>query len=328
MIVNVPTADALDDVALRLYFTAWSNLIKIIDEFEQVYDVKFDLDRDDSWEEERLGYLKACQPELQSTCAIIQQSNEIALKAMICRVSPFLLLLKSDPKFSIQNGDVDFSEFRTLDAVDLPLAVNSLCEEPLSDRFIQTYNLVRSLRNTIAHLGASTKKFRPEELIKILLFQYPQIWRSRLWLKDRVEFASQTRTSYFHDFKYTSPHMDVMHELPTTISMIGKADFKKLFGEAKSKRRYLCHQCVDAANTRYADLDLDVCRTAHLIEDGKNIHCLMCGGTFPVVRRKCEVDGCKGDVISQDDSEYPECCHTCGKYRDDAPAGEWVTSSV
>ena len=46
--------------------------------------------------------------------------NELALKAKICAVSPYLLLLRSEPKFSAKVRDIDFSEFRTLDAVDLP----------------------------------------------------------------------------------------------------------------------------------------------------------------------------------------------------------------
>ncbi|SJM34046.1 hypothetical protein [Mesorhizobium delmotii] len=321
MIVNIPTSGSLDDVALRLYFSAWSSLINMMDDFELAYEVEFDPAEDDGWAEERLGYLEACQPELQSICAIIQQSNELALKAKVCKVSPFLLLLKSDPKFSKNRGDIDFSEFRTLDAVDLPSAVNSLCQTPLSDKFIQTYNLIRSLRNTIAHLGGSSKKFEPKELVGILAFQYPELWKDRLWLKDRVEFASQTRTSYFHDYKYSSPHMEVMHELPTTVAVLGKAEFKTLFGEAKSKRRYLCHHCIDAANTRYADLDLDACKTAHLDKDGKSIHCLMCNGTFPVVRKSCEAGGCKGDVISGDEGLYPEKCHTCGQDQGDAQDG-------
>jgi hypothetical protein len=41
--------------------------------------------------------------------------------------------------------------------VDLPAAVNTICPKPLSDKFVQTYNEIRSLRNKIAHLGQARK---------------------------------------------------------------------------------------------------------------------------------------------------------------------------
>jgi hypothetical protein len=89
VIINIPTAGSLNDTALRLHFSAWTSMIRMIE------DVDFILDRDDEehWKERWPEYLATCQPELQSVCALIQQSNELALKAKICKVSPFLLLL-------------------------------------------------------------------------------------------------------------------------------------------------------------------------------------------------------------------------------------------
>src|SRR5437762_2351178 len=80
--------------------------------------------------------------------------------------------------------DIDFSDFKTLDALELAGAVNTFCEEPLTDKFIQTYNLVRSLRNKIAHLGQADTIFHPDELLRILVFQYAELWKGRAWLRD------------------------------------------------------------------------------------------------------------------------------------------------
>jgi hypothetical protein len=219
MIINIPSANDLNDVALRLYFSAWDSLMTILWDFDQAFGTNEDENYEEGvWGEERSEYLRACQPELQSICTLIQQSNELALKAKVCDVSPYLLLLGNDAKFSTTPKDFDFAEFRTLDAVELPAAVNSLCKDPLSDHFIQTFNLIRSLRNKIAHLGLSGKVFHPHELLHILVSQYSELWKGRLWLHDRVDFASQTRSSFFYDYKYTSPHMHVMHEMPYTLS--------------------------------------------------------------------------------------------------------------
>jgi hypothetical protein len=55
---------------------------------------------------------------------------------MICEISPFLLLLGNDQKLNKIHKDTEFSEFKTLDAVELPGAVNVLCKEPLTDKFV------------------------------------------------------------------------------------------------------------------------------------------------------------------------------------------------
>jgi hypothetical protein len=317
VIINIPSAEGLNDIALRLYFSAWSDLIHILSDFELVYEPGHDLlaSTGDAWSEERSAYLAACQPELQSICTVIQQSNELALKSKICEISPFLLLLRNDSKFSTVPKDIDFSDFKTLDALELAGAVNTFCKEPLTGKFIQSYNLVRSLRNKIAHLGYADKTFHPVELLRILVFQYAELWKGRAWLSDRVLFASETRTSFFHDFKYTSPHMVVMHEIPFTISVLTNSEFKQLFGRSKKTRRYFCHACIDNASTRYADLDLDACKTAFLEKSASHVSCAMCGETFKVTSVKCHAAGCKGNIIGDNADEYVGKCHSCGEYQ-------------
>lgn len=224
-----------------------------------------------------------------------------------------MLLLRNESKFSTTPKDIDFAEFRTLDAVELPGAVNSFCKCHLSDNFIKSYNLIRSLRNQIAHLGRSNKAFDPDELLHILIFQYLELWAERLWLNDRVKFASQTRASFFYDYKYASPHMHVMNELRRTFSILTKSEFKKLFGHTKSVRRYRCHSCIDEASMRYADFDANDCKTAFLNEEGTSLHCAMCGHIYKVSRAKCDSPECKGNVIGDNADRYAGMCHTCGE---------------
>ena len=188
MIINIPSPESLNDIALRLHFSAWSSLVNIRFDFDRAFEPGSD-PSGDQWSDEWAEYLAACQPELQSVYTLIQQSNELALRARVCSVSPFLLLLGSERKYSTTWRNVDFSEFRTLDAVELPGAVNTFCDETLSDKFIQSYNEVRSLRNKVAHLGYLSKQFNPEELLHTLVAQYVELWRHRNWLSDRVQFA-------------------------------------------------------------------------------------------------------------------------------------------
>jgi hypothetical protein len=312
MIINIPTPQALDDVALRLYFSAWWSIIRIRSDFNETFPPGDDSGPEKGdWKEEWTDYLAGYQPELQAVCSIIQQSNELALKAKVCAVSPYLLLLNSDTKFSTVPRNIEFSELRTLDAVDPPAVVNSLSAKSLSDQYVQAYNKVRSLRNKIAHLGHAGHSFDPEELLDLLISQYIELWSDRAWLKDRVTFASRTGQAFFHDGKHSSAESDVMYELPLILAAVKKSSFKKLFGIDKMTRRYLCHVCVREARTSFSDYDPDESKTAYL-KDESTIHCLMCGDDYEVKRQVCLAANCKGNVISESEFHGRDVCHTCG----------------
>ncbi len=319
MISNVPTPESLNDVALRLYFSAWSDLIHVVADFEMTFEPGDDPHAPgvQGWDTEWAEYIVACQPELQSICALIQQSNELALKAKICEVSPFLLLLKNDAKLSAVQRNLDFSTFRTLDALDLPGAVNTFCKHPLSEKFIETYNRIRSLRNKIAHLGQPGTVFEPSEFFRILIFQYIELWKGRMWLSDRLLFASKTRAAFFHDGRYSSPEMVVMNELPYTLKILTNVEFTQLFGHSKSTRRYVCHVCFSNATTKYEDPDLQWCKTAFLDRGKPILKCVMCGESFKIARRKCALAGCQGSIVGDNADDYVGFCHSCGKHQGD-----------
>ena len=99
MITNIPTPEELENISLRLHFSAWADVLSVITDFDAVFEPSSG--NENTWAEEKESYVEACQPELQSICAIIQQSNEMALKARICAVNPYLLLLNTENKLSI-----------------------------------------------------------------------------------------------------------------------------------------------------------------------------------------------------------------------------------
>lgn len=303
-------------MALRLHFQAWCSLVTIRSDFDAYFDPDHD-PSNNAWSQEWSEYLEFCQSDLESILTLIQQSNELALKAKICRVSPFLLLLKSGLNLKSKPGDVDFSDLKTLDATDLPGAVNTFCDEGLSENFIQTYNEIRSLRNKIAHLGKSGESFELERLFDILVFQYVELWKERAWLEDRVNFSSQSRSAFFHDGKYSTAQMDAMLELPDTLRSLSAANFKKLFGRPKKTKRYLCHACFYEADPRgRAALALQMCQTAFLDRPNSQLSCTMCGEQFKVEFKACCDIDCKGKVLSVEDRWHGK-CHVCGQDESD-----------
>lgn len=314
MIVDPPTATALNQVAIRLYFSAWESLLGLKMDFDSYWEAAADdwYRKTDEWKEEWPQYLTACRPELETICAIIQQSNELALKARICEVSPYLLLLKSDLRFKNEGAELKFSDLRTLDAVDLPGAVNTICETKLTSSFVQSYNELRALRNKYTHIGETGRELSIEWLAQKLLQQYQSLWPNREWLVDRLRSASTTRNSYFHDYSYSSPYSDVLYEWPYILKFVGKGDFKRLFGFPKSARRYLCHSCFDSATTKTGSPSVGACETAYLLPGREKLKCLLCGETTDVTEHVCETDGCNGDILAAD-GQYFGCCHSCGE---------------
>jgi hypothetical protein len=140
------------------------------------------------------------------------------------------------------------------------------------------------------------------------------IWCERGWLKDRLLCAATGRRSFFHDGRYSSAHAEVLLELPHSFEVFSNSEFKRLFGRAKNARRYLCHRCIEAAETKSTSRrDFVDCKTAFLSESGTTVDCFMCGVSSPVARMRCSVGACKGDVMSTDADEYPGTCHSCGR---------------
>ncbi|MGO4173564.1 hypothetical protein [Bosea sp. TAF32] len=306
MILNSPTAEELTDSALRLYFSAWGMLSEFYIEFKLRREEDFTTDAD-----EADAYRHQSQQDLQTIATLFQQANEIALKAEICKVSPYLLLVNSEMKFKSSQTDVEFSDLRTLDAVDLPLAVATFADKKLSDQFMTQYNQLRSLRNGLIHLGRAKEPLDPAALIDLALFQYAELWPDRNWLTDRLATLESSRSQFFSDYKYHSPHMLAMDEWVYMRTLIKRAHYKRLFRVEKGKRRYLCMHCVDSAAMRYAGFEDHQAGTAYLDPLVPTISCLMCSQTYPIRREDCPEDGCKGNVLS-DDPDYRDNCHTCG----------------
>ena len=96
--------------------------------------------------------------EINNALTLLQQSLEIFLKSMIAKVSPFLLI-GGEPRqwpTPAKTGNVDFSDFRTIDATDLCRVVNTVSDTKLSNSFVQLYNDIRVRRNKIAHLNTGS----------------------------------------------------------------------------------------------------------------------------------------------------------------------------
>jgi hypothetical protein len=320
MIVNPPDHETLNDIALALYFKAWMEVSQLSYDLDDFLDVTNDAYGSEACDAEKSEYLRACRSELQASYATLQQANELALKARICSVSPYLLLLGTDLKAFSPSTDTDFSTLRTIDAVDLPRLVNAVCRTPLPPKFISQYEQMRSQRNKIAHLGDAGSTFDPDGILKMMVLQYINLWPARFWLNDYLHFSSKTRLGLLADNKNVSTHMEAMNEWVWCQGRFTKAEFKSLFGIEKRQRRYICHSCLDNASMRYSEFSPEQCTTAYLSEDRKSLTCLMCLETFPVTNSKCR--HCKGDILNSHVGADMGRCHSCASHQNDKPDWE------
>lgn len=335
MLKNIPTPDSMEQVSLRLYFTAWEQIVQIIAEISEIENEE---EKDKSeppkymydgtpiqpspWLADKQQFIARAQPDLQLAYTLIQQSQEIALKARICAVSPFLLLLGSDVR-TWPKHDADFTLFRTLDASDLIKVVDTVCPQGISDKFSSLYHIVRSGRNKISHLGTYKDPLDPGMMLNILVDQYEELYKGRSWFRDRLTFQSKSRhhflnsmlEPYFDDYEKTP----ILCELVTLFTVLTNKQYKVLFGFPKTVRRYICRACCyDAMRAKYGPSPkfITEVRTATLMKAKQAVFCHLCEKEYPIRRHHCLNNPCKSNVIS-DDKEWADHCHLCGEDQKD-----------
>lgn len=315
MILNLPTSNALNTTALKLYFRAWHGIVGILHDFDQGYEGPIDnwgKPEDDPFVEERADYLAGAQEDFHAILSIVQQANEIALKARIVAVSPYLLLLNQDVKFSATGEAIEFASLRTLDAVDLPKAVNTLTSEPVSNIYMQRYGALRVQRNQYTHLGDTSIVLDPVEICAEMIDQYQELWNGRPWLSDRVAYT-HGREGFF-DGKHWSPRQEIMVGLDYDRALIPAAGFKKLFGVKKADVKFGCHQCQDDWAVGRNGPSLKEAPTAFYVKAKKVMHCLICDADFPAILKPCDKSDCNGKFAAPDDADYSAgCCFSCGE---------------
>jgi hypothetical protein len=211
--------------------------------------------------------------------------------------------------------DADFTQFRTLDASDLIKVVNTVCSNVISEKFSELYQLVRGGRNTISHLGAYNEPLSPKDLLDILVTQYEELYRGRVWLRDRLHFQSQHRHNLFYSDHFNE-RTSVLIELATLFTVLTNKQYQILFGFSKKVRRYICHYCCYDASIGERDVSPVEVRTATLIKGKHAVFCHLCEKEYPVRRDHCLNHPCKSNVISDHD-DWAGHCHMCGEDQKD-----------
>lgn len=314
MIENVPKADDLRIVSLRLYFKAWAEIAAIVTEWEEYGELLYsDESQDDSKPELTEGwkeYIGRAQSDLQGIYTLIQQSQEIGIKALICEVSPYLLLKRADVRPSVGNT-WDFTDFPTVDAAELVKIHNIFCTTPLSQDFQTQYDEIRRSRNKIYHLGIYRENIDPRLIVHLLQMHYTQLYPGRRWMDDRLHFATLNRWGDLDmggDFnERTGLFNGLWHLLP----WISDSQFEWLMGHDRDKERYICHECVGDANLGEAEPYGRDVPTAYREGEELQVRCVICDGVHAIKIGECPNHECASDLVSAE-AGHDEACMVCG----------------
>jgi hypothetical protein len=303
---NVPKATDLDELALRLFFDAWSRIAMIFEDFAGTFEIgDIPVDGDHIYQEEWIEYVKNAQNELMSIVSTIQNASELRLKAIICDVSPYLLLINSQINLPNSKTSLDFSELRTIDAVDLPSAVRIFTQFHLNEDYREKYNKIRKIRNKFVHLGSGHSDLSPREVAELLFDHYVELWPDGKWLFRRTKYDGNSTRRYFHDGRYSSVETLVMEEIPVVFELMGTKYIKPCFGYSKKKISGFCPNCISNIASK---IGTEPAATVVRLSNSKAL-CLMCDSDVEISDSfKCS--DCGESVVSNINSM--SCCFNCG----------------
>lgn len=298
MIKDIPTKADFDAIGIALLDQSWETAASLLVELEEA---KRHIEPDD---EE--SYWQSASTKLATALAIAHQGAEFLLKGRIAEVSP-LLLISNPPREWPKpgaDGNIAFSQFRTVDAQDIVKLHDGCAAVPLDGNFAAAFETLRVRRNSVMHSVARDLKVHAAGLIEEILRIYTSLMPERNWVDARREALFESSVSQLWSGDWVEP--SVVREFNTIKNVLSPAVMLEHFKFDKKRREYLCPHC-----TFYVCRDEDYeSYSATLTEkapDCTTLHCFICHETQEVMRTDCDEDECKGNVV---DMEYGRCL-TC-----------------
>lgn len=297
VVVDVPTAADFDSACISSLNMAW----------QIAYDLLYqqELAGIATWEDDRTEvdeYWQSAQPHLKNALGLIQQAHELGLKGKLAAVSPYLLISQDASRWPGGPGPVSFSSFRTVDAVDLPRAME-LFLSPLSAGFRNLYEDLRKKRNTFAHGVSPGDRIAAIDLLKIILVTLQELSAGQSWPRLRLTYLRNDPTAKAYSSDHAYPRL--LQEMVTVINALSPSEAEKFFGVDRRSRWYMCpgscnseiHTDEFAAHGEYPMLaQLRPAKTAM----AEHLYCFVCGETVKIERTACKDPECPADVIFTD----------------------------
>lgn len=307
MVVNIPTADEFEGACLGSLNLAWQTAYDLLLQEEQADIATWD-DNNEVTDE----YWQSAQPILRNAISLIQQAHELGLKGKIASISPYLLIAQDPSRWpSGASGPVTFSTFRTLDAIDLPKAME-LFSTPLTSSFSALYEDIRKKRNNFSHGVSRGERVAAIDVLKYILATFEELFPGQRWPAARLAYLLSDPAAVAFSSDHAHPRL--LREVEAILNSLTRAEAARFFGVNTKARWYKC------AGTCYEELRNDEFAngdrphfaqlTPPKTKGASQLFCFVCGETVQIQRKKCTSLECPADVILKDE-DGTEVCLTC-----------------
>lgn len=193
------------------------------------------------------------QIKVNNALALLQNSLEIFLKARIAEVSPFLLIsdnTRSWPKQDAQ-GNISFSDFRTLDATELCKVADIVSVYKLPSSFVELYNRIRLERNKIIHLDYSQIRYKSSKMMTDTLVCYYALFNKIPWQAFRQIYLERNEIQHDYFDETILSHDNYLTEIDIMMDVLSDTELKTFLNFNQQKPLIFCPECCYRTSKYY-----------------------------------------------------------------------------
>lgn len=300
MVVNTPTPADFFQSGKELFNFAWdatSNLLTELDQSDYYgYDKAEVSDK----------YWSAARRTLTTSMTIVQQGVELILKGKIAEVSPYLLISDTPSRWPspYEGKDIDFSNFRTVDAQDIIRILDTFSPTQTASEFSERFHSLRERRNALMHSVSGNISVSVIDVVDAILYMHRALFPNENWGTLRREFLENSPDSKLGSGEYATNR--ACWEMSLVRDLLEPAQVLRYLRVDKKVRAYLCPTCLSSAN-RDAGFEYKLAVLRPKSPTATQLYCPVCDQEHEVERKDCEQDGCPGNVMSE------VTCLTCGR---------------
>lgn len=300
MVLNIPTPNDFYQSGKELFNFAWDATSRLLIDLDQAEDFGFDKT------EVSDNYWIAARRTLTTSMTIVQQGVELILKGKIAEISPYLLIsgVPSQWPSPYERKDVEFAEFRTVDAQDLIRILDTFSPATLSPEFSERFHALRERRNVMMHSVAGNISISVIEVVDAILYMHRTMFPDENWGTVRRAFLDISPDSEIGGGEFSTNR--TCWEMSLVRDLLKPAEVLSYLRIDKKQRAYLCPACLWAANTD-GGFDYKLAVLHPKSPDATRLYCTVCNIEHVVIREDCGQSGCLGNVISEEGG-----CLTCG----------------
>jgi hypothetical protein len=301
MVNNIPEAEDFYESGKGLLDFAWNTVAILLTNLDNAK--YYGVDEEEVSE----TYWNASKRSLTTALAITQQGVEFVLKGKIAEISPFLLI--SDPPQRWPSPydckDIDFAQFRTIDAQDLVRVHDTFSASRLDPNFVDKFNSLREKRNAIMHSVDKKLSVHVTEVFEAILSMHKALFPDKGWGKVRRSFLEISPDSELGGIDFVTNML--CWEFYLVFSLLTPAKVKEFFKVDKKQRSYFCPKCYEDRDS-HVDFEYKLAVLDPKGPKSTKLYCPVCDEHYDVIRQQCDEDDCPGNVISE---EYGFCLN-CG----------------